>query len=74
VPNKADSKNDIILVMHHVGNHEEFSWIHNNIQCYNENEDCEKAIVEQIAAKQQKTSHDQESDEDDTTKCERVIN
>jgi hypothetical protein len=60
--------------MHHVGNYEEFSCINNSLQCYNENEDCEEAIVEQIAAKQQKTSEYQETDEDDTTEHERVTN
>jgi hypothetical protein len=74
VPNKANSKNNIILEMRHVGNYEEFPCIHNNIQCYNKNEDCEKAIVEKIAAKQQKTSHDQESDKNDTTKHEQMTN
>jgi hypothetical protein len=44
--------------------------INNSLQCYNENEDCEEAIVEQIAAKHQKTSEDQETDEDDMTKRE----
>jgi hypothetical protein len=52
---KADSENDVILEMHNVGNYEEFSCIDNSLQCYNENEDCEDAIVEQIAAKHQKT-------------------
>jgi uncharacterized membrane protein len=44
------------------------------IQCYNENYDCEDATVEQIAAKRQKTSEYQETDEDDTTERERVTN
>jgi hypothetical protein len=38
-------------------------------QCYNESEDCEEAIVEQIAVKHQKTSEHQESDDDDMTVC-----
>jgi hypothetical protein len=46
---------DVILEMHHNGNYEEFSCINSSLQCYNENEDCEEAIVEQIAAKHQKT-------------------
>jgi hypothetical protein len=45
-----------------------------SLQCYNENEDCEDAIVEQIATKCQKTSEYQETDEDDTTERERVTN
>jgi hypothetical protein len=44
------------------------------LQCYNENEDFEVATVEQIAAKHQKTSECQETDEDDTTERERVTN
>jgi hypothetical protein len=56
--------------MHHVGNYDEFSCINSSLQCYNENEDCEDAIVEQIAAKHQKTSEYH----DDTTERERVAN
>jgi hypothetical protein len=48
----------------------EFPCTDGSLQCYNENEDCEEATVEQIAAKHQKTSEDQETDEDDTTKRE----
>jgi hypothetical protein len=70
---KADSENDVILEMHH-GNYEEFSCIDNSLQCYNENEDCEDAIVEQIAVKRQKTSQYQETEEEDMTECERVTN
>jgi hypothetical protein len=51
-----------------------FSCIDNSLQCYNENEDCEDATVEQIAAKHQKTSEYQETDQDDTTERERVTN
>jgi hypothetical protein len=51
MPNKADSQIDIILELHLIGNYEEFSYIDNSIHCYNENEDCEEAIVEQIAVK-----------------------
>jgi hypothetical protein len=70
MPNKANSENDIILKLHHVGNYEEFLCINNGLQCYNENEDCEEAIVEQIAVKHQKTSEDQQTDEDDVTEHE----
>jgi hypothetical protein len=49
--------------------------MHNNsLQCYNENGDCEDAVVEQIAEKHQKTSEYQETDEVDTTECGRVTN
>jgi hypothetical protein len=65
---------DVILEMHHVGNWEEFSCIDNSLQCYNENEDCNDATVEQSVAKQQKTSEYQETDKDDTTERERVTN
>jgi hypothetical protein len=74
MPNKADSESDIVLEIHHVGNYEEFLYIDSSLQSCNENEDCEEAIVEQITANHQKTSEDQESDEDDTTKHERVTN
>jgi hypothetical protein len=60
--------------MHHVGNYEEFPCIGNSLQCYKENDDCEEATVEQIAAKHQKTLEDRESDEDDMTERERVTN
>jgi hypothetical protein len=70
--NMANSENDIILETHHVRNCEEFSFINNSLQYYNANEDSEEATVAQIAAKHQKTSEDQETNEDDTTECERV--
>jgi hypothetical protein len=53
MPNKADSENDVIYI-----NYKEISGINSSLQCYNENEDCEEAVVERIAAKQQKTSED----------------
>jgi hypothetical protein len=40
--------------MHNIGNYEEIPCIDNSLQCCNENEDCEEAAVEQIAAKHQK--------------------
>jgi hypothetical protein len=70
MPDKADSENHVILEMHHVGNYEEFSCINSSLQYYNEYEDCEDTIVEQIAAKHQKTSEYQETDEDDMTELE----
>jgi hypothetical protein len=74
MPDKDNSENDVILEMHHVENYEEFSCINNSLQSYNENEDCEDAIVEQIAAKHQKISEYHNTNEDDTTKHERVTN
>jgi hypothetical protein len=68
--NKTDNENDVILAMHQVGNYKEFSCIDNCLQRFDENEDCEEAIFEQIVAKHQTTSEDQESDEDDMTKHE----
>jgi hypothetical protein len=68
VLNKADSE------MHHVGDYEEFSCIGRSLQCYNEDADCGEASVKQIAAKYQKTSEDQATDEDDTTVNESVTN
>jgi hypothetical protein len=46
MPNGADTGNGVILEMHHVGDYEEFSCIDNILQCCNENDDCEEAIVE----------------------------
>jgi hypothetical protein len=74
VPNKADSENDVILEMHHVGNYEEFSCIDSSLQYYNENEDCGEAINEKIAVKQQKTPKEEVTGEDDTKKCEQAYN
>jgi hypothetical protein len=51
-----------------------FHALTSSLQCYNENEDCEDTIVDQIAAKHQKISEYQETDEDDTTECEQVTN
>jgi hypothetical protein len=73
MPNKANSENDT-LEMHHIRTYGEFSCVDSSLECYNENEDCEEAVVEQIAAKHQKTSEDQEIDKEDTTKREKVTN
>jgi hypothetical protein len=54
MPSKVDSENGVILEMHHVGNYKQFSFINSSVQCYNKNEDCEEAIVEQIVIKRQK--------------------
>jgi hypothetical protein len=64
--NKVDSKNDIVLEMF-ISNYEEFSFIDSSLQCHNENEDCEQAVVERI-----KTSEDRETGKDDTTEHEGV--
>jgi hypothetical protein len=55
--------------MQDVGNYNEFSFIKNSLQCYSENEECEKAIV-----KHQNTSEDKEADEDNMTEHERMTN
>jgi hypothetical protein len=49
----------VSLEMHHDGNHEEFSCTNSSLQCYNENEDCEEAVVEQKAVEHQKVTEDQ---------------
>jgi hypothetical protein len=72
--NNADNENRFMLEIHHTGSHEDFSGIDNNLQCYNENEDCEGAAVDQTEPKHQNTSEDQESKDDDTTELERVTN
>lgn len=61
-------KMTIILEMH-IRNYKEFSSINNSLQWHNENEDYEEAVVEQTAAKHQKTSEDQET-KNDTPKHE----
>jgi hypothetical protein len=55
MPNKADSEN-YIFENHRVGNCEEISCIDNSFHCYNENEDCGQAVVEQTAVEHQKFS------------------
>jgi hypothetical protein len=47
---KAGRGNDILETCH-VGNYEEFSCRDNSLQCFNENEDCEESVIEQIAVK-----------------------
>jgi hypothetical protein len=71
--NKADGEN-IILGMHQVRNYEEFSCTDNSLQCYNENEVCEEAVVEHIAAKHQKAPDQETDDDDDDIEPERVTN
>jgi hypothetical protein len=60
-----------VVEMRHSGNYEEFSC---SFQCYNENEDCEEEIVEQIAVKHQKSSEDEEISKDDSNQHERMTN
>jgi hypothetical protein len=56
-----------------VRNYEEFEGIDNNVECYNENEDCEDETVESILSKQQDEELEgEESDEDDISELERV--
>jgi hypothetical protein len=53
--------------------YEKFEGIDNNVECYNENEDCEDEIVESILSKHQDEELEgEESDEDDTSELERV--
>jgi hypothetical protein len=59
MPNKSSSGN-IMFEMHQARNYEGFWWIDNSIWYNNEIEDCEEAVVEQIAVKHQNTSEDQE--------------
>ncbi|CAG0893887.1 unnamed protein product [Darwinula stevensoni] len=47
-----------------VENYEEFLSVDNELQCYDENEDYDAAIVARIAAKHMTASEDQESDDD----------
>jgi hypothetical protein len=64
MPSKVDTEY-YVLEMHYIGNYKEFSFIYSSLQCYNENEDCEKVVVERIVP-------DQETDKDDTTEHEGV--
>jgi hypothetical protein len=62
MPETAKSKYEAISEVQKVRNYEEFEGIDNNVECYNENEDCEDEIVTSILSKHQ----GEESDEDDT--------
>jgi hypothetical protein len=68
MPETAKSEYEAISEVQKVRNYEEFEGIDNNVECYNENEDCEDEIVESIPSKHQ----DEESDEDDTYELEQV--
>ncbi|XP_051784514.1 tigger transposable element-derived protein 6-like [Erpetoichthys calabaricus] len=50
------------LQVQSVENYEEFISIDDNIECYNENEDCDDVIVEEIAVKREETTDNQETD------------
>jgi hypothetical protein len=72
--NKTNSGNYVILEMHCFRSYEEFSCINNSLHWYNENEDSEEAIIEQIAVKHQKTSDNHETNDDNRSECEWVTN
>jgi hypothetical protein len=67
---KVNSENDMLEML--IRNYEEFLFLNSSLQCCNENEVCEEAVVERIATKHQKTSEDQETGKDDTTEYEGV--
>ena len=62
--NSSDTENEDFLQVP-VGNYQEFSTIDNNLACYDENEDCEDAIVEVIKSKHQTLGEDDDSDDED---------
>jgi hypothetical protein len=68
IQNTTDIENEAIFDLQCVRNYEEFVCINNSLQCYNENEDCGDAVVEQVTATHQETSQNQETDEVDTPK------
>jgi hypothetical protein len=68
MPSKFNSKNDVKLEINLIGNCEEFSYMDSSVQCFNEYEDCEEVVVEQIAEKHWKTTEGQ--DTGDTTEHE----
>jgi hypothetical protein len=61
LPNKIDSKNDVKLEIHLIGNYEEFSYSDSSVRCFNEYEDCEDVVVEEIAEKHQKMTEGQDA-------------
>ncbi|XP_067126959.1 tigger transposable element-derived protein 6-like [Centruroides vittatus] len=73
MPDTMNNENATISELQHIISYKGFVYIDDDIQCYNENEDCEDENVEEILAKQQDISEDQESDEiDDTPEVDRV--
>jgi Ran GTPase-activating protein (RanGAP) involved in mRNA processing and transport len=53
MPETAKTEYEAISEVQKVRNYEEFEGIDNNVECYNENEDCEDEIVESILSKHQ---------------------
>jgi hypothetical protein len=74
MPNRTDTENKAILELQRLKNYGELVRIDNSLQCYNENERCVEATVEEIAAKQQQISDDQETDKVDTPEHQGVSN
>jgi hypothetical protein len=73
MPETAKTEYEAISELQKFRNCEEFEGIDNNVECYNENEDCEDEIVESILSKHQDEELEgEESDEDDTSELERV--
>ena len=71
MPETAKSECEAIWEVKKVRRYEEFEGIDNNVECYNENEDCEDEIVESIQSKHQDEEWEgEESDEDDTSVLE----
>ena len=63
-PDAIDSENNEILQVP-VINCAEYLSIDNNIECFDENEDCEDSIVEHMLATNPKLGEAQESDDED---------
>jgi hypothetical protein len=62
----AKSEYEAIAEVQKVRNYEDFEGIDNNVECYNENEDCEDEIVESTLSKHQDEELEGEkSDEDE---------
>ena len=71
---KSYTNNIITQELPQITNWEEFLSIDNNLACYNENENCDQAIIEQIITERSGTAEIVESDENDTSENERVTN
>ena len=63
-PDAIDSENNEILQVRII-NCTEYLSIDNNIECFDENEDCEDSIVEHMLATNPKLGEAQESDDED---------
>jgi hypothetical protein len=58
MPNMTNTENEAILELQRVRNYKQFVCTDNRLQCYNESDDFDNAIVQQItAAHQQKSTH-----------------